>query len=161
MKKKELELKRSHLEVNLCQAETKIVLLEKMVYTGEGETIYGKETWQHRARRNLNEVKDLEKKLKNKDKKIESLEQAQINMRNNNLEKTDLLGEKIEALQDEIRHMKGLKRFAMFSTDRYEMHAVLAEDYHESGLYTVFTIKNKEIFKIKTDLITSMTKGEY
>lgn len=152
--------KNSEIEV----LEKRIEILNQDIFTGDETSNtynYGKETWKMRAERHRSEVISLEGILKTKNKRIESLEQAQINIQNNNLDKTDLLGEKIEALQDEIKHLKGLKMFYLMSEDEQGRHTIEAEDYYENNLYTVFATEKKEVFKIKTSLITTMRTKEY
>ena len=118
-------------------------------------------TWEEEAKRRSERIEDLKAQLKNKDKEIKSLEQEQINIRKNNLKKTDLLGEKIESLQDKIKSLKGLKSYFIKSTDDYGQYTIEATDDYEIGDYTIFDLDEEEIFRIKTATITSMSTREF
>ena len=144
------------------ELKNRIVILGNYQYDDSGySNIHGRELWQHKAERHFRELKDSEKVALARLKEIESLEQKQINIQNSNLEKTDLLGEKIEALQDEIKHLKDLKRFQVTTTGDVPRYYIDADDSYENNGYTIFDIKEKEIFKIKTSIITSISIREY
>ena len=140
---------------------SEIEVLKNQIYGPYDYVCHKAKTWQQCYKGEKKEVERLNEQLKRSNNKINSLEQAQINIQNNNLDKTDLLGEKIEALQDEIKHLKGLKMFYLMSEDEQGRHTIEAEDYYENNLYTVFATEKKEVFKIKTSLITTMRTKEY
>ncbi len=158
MKKWELRDKITGLEVNLNFKDAKIVELKNEIYTGEisyGYELWNKpgehtkETWKQRADRHLREVQDLREERKTVEEKFE-----------NEVDKFNTLDKKYNKALNEIKTLKGLKEWrveCVASSQQYR-RAIEAKTYKEDGEYTIFLIGKDEVYRVKTQLIESISR---
>ncbi len=148
---KELEWELEMSKSNLILAEYTIKRLEKEKWSDNPGSFRNGETWKEQAVRLLKELDNAQGAFKNqkelseaKNSSIEALWQ----------DKSALNKEK-QALENEIKKLKGLKRYDI-TTSEGNYHYVEADNYHEDSTYTIFTIKDEEVFNIKTNIISTI-----
>ena len=161
MKKWELEqeINEKDLERNLLKL--KVERLQKEIYTGDwlmsSIDEHVKETWQQRTRFLSRELQDAQSYKKYREDIFE--------VQNNTIKRlnTTIIKEleKNKKLKNEIKKSKGLKVFCITSNDDIQRYDIEADYYHENDNYTEFEIEEEEVFKIKTNLIETITTKEF
>ncbi len=144
MKKWELES-----EIERKDSYIKIVEQENQTLRKE-QWVNGFDNFNHVLGDYRIKIKELEEDLKNQKERITHEARKYLDADQKNFK-----------LQNEIKKLKGLKKFVLNTTDTYGYHEIHAEDYYESNDYTVFTIKELEIFKIKSSFIVSLKIEEF
>ena len=142
------------LEVDLKTAKITISELSNIVNGPYDYDRHQYKTWKKYYEEKCLEVKHLEYKLE----KVETTKKDILSLKSEEIYKFQT---ELGKLENEIKHLKDLKQFGLLTNDAQTKHTIEAESYYKDENYTIFIIGLKEIFKIKTDLITSMHIREY
>lgn len=159
-----MKLKTEHtkLLIEYAKLNTLTDELKKKVY-GPYDFNYHKDvTWKEYYERGHENTFILEKRLKEEVAIVKDQMKTQRDAFENQIEeeraKWDSLDVKYNNALQEIKSLKGLKTWIIWSSDPNRRRHVEAKTQKEIGDYTVFSIGKEEVFKIKTSLIETIER---